>query len=70
LPKGWLYPMLAAFRANVIWDMLEHVRKELAALAEARDSSIFGGSELTAFRPMMDRPFIGGRTLGATARVP
>jgi hypothetical protein len=51
-------------------EKLEHVRKELAALAEARDSSIFGGSELTAFWPMRDRPFIGGRTLGATARVP
>lgn len=21
VPKGWLYPMLAAFRANVSWDL-------------------------------------------------
>ena len=21
VPSGWLYPMLAAFRANVIWDL-------------------------------------------------
>lgn len=21
VPNGWLYPMLAAFRANVVWDL-------------------------------------------------